>query len=86
MPVGDGFRGEEISFVTFRHSYYCLGFASSLFCSFLLGGFSLSSLSSLSAFIYDDVLLMGELLVFVLFPNVFSDDEEKKKSSNSHVT
>jgi hypothetical protein len=42
------------------------------------------SLSSLSAFIYDDVLLMGEL-VFVLFPNVFSD-EEKKKSSNSHVT
>lgn len=44
------------------------------------------SLSSLSAFIYDDVLLMGELLVFVLFPNVFSDDEEKKKSSNSHVT
>ena len=84
MPVGDGFRGEEISFVTFRHSYYCLGFASSLFCSFLLGGFSLS-LSSLSAFIYDDVLLMGELLVFVLFPNVFSD-EEKKKSSNSHVT
>lgn len=43
------------------------------------------SLSSLSAFIYDDVLLMGELLVFVLFPNVFSD-EEKKKSSNSHVT
>ena len=44
------------------------------------------SLSSLSAFIYDDdVLLMGELVLFVLFPNVFSD-EEKKKSSNSHVT
>ena len=36
------------------------------------------SLSSLSAFIYDDVLLMGEL-VFVLFPNVFS--QEKKKSA-----
>jgi hypothetical protein len=80
LPVGDGFRGEEISFVTFRHYYLSLSFFSFLF---VLGGFSLS-LSSLSAFIYDDVLLMGEL-VFVLFPNVFSD-EEKKKSSNSHVT
>ena len=52
----------------------------------MLGGFSSSFLSSLSlsscAFIDDGI--RGELL-FVLFPNVFSD-EEKKKSSNSHVT